>query len=397
MTTMTERLTATAVRTAVAAALALAAWGTAPTPAAAEPPESARASSPPPAGRVVIISRGDSLSRLAKRHGVPVEAIRAANGMQDTRLTAGLTLIIPGAAPVARAPKTYTVRAGDSLYVIAGRFAIAHQELARANGLTDPKALQPGQVLKIPERRPPWQTAGTPPVKRLGPAREMPVSQPARADPQDSRGAGAAAASQPRPSGRAPGIAPLAAETPSTHAAAVLPLPRTALSAALAAPAAAPLASAPEPIAPVDPVIEGIVDLEARLPSARPGETGFRWPVVADRIVRAVAAVSPLPRVGLTIAAPRGTPVAAARSGVVAYAGNELSAYGNLVLVRHTGDWLTAYAHNRTLHVKRGDAVQRGQIIATVGQTGSAREPQLRFELWKGARPVDPLAHLMEN
>jgi murein DD-endopeptidase MepM/ murein hydrolase activator NlpD len=100
---------------------------------------------------------------------------------------------------------------------------------------------------------------------------------------------------------------------------------------------------------------------------------------------------------GINIAAPRGTPVRAAENGVVAYAGNELKGYGNLVLVRHANNWVSAYAHNDEILVKRGDKVRRGQIIAKAGNTGSVSQPQVHFELRKGSRPVDPTKYMSQT
>jgi murein DD-endopeptidase MepM/ murein hydrolase activator NlpD len=94
---------------------------------------------------------------------------------------------------------------------------------------------------------------------------------------------------------------------------------------------------------------------------------------------------------GVNIVARRGTAVHAAADGVVVYAGNELRGYGNLLLVRHAGGWMTAYAHNDELLVGRGAKVKRGQVIAKVGGTGGVSSPQLHFELRQGGRPVDPL------
>jgi murein DD-endopeptidase MepM/ murein hydrolase activator NlpD len=88
--------------------------------------------------------------------------------------------------------------------------------------------------------------------------------------------------------------------------------------------------------------------------------------------------------------------VKAAEDGVVAYAGNELKGYGNLVLVRHSNGFVTAYAHASDITVKRGDQVKRGQIIAKAGQTGSVSSPQLHFEIRKGSTPVDPAQYLTQ-
>ncbi len=97
---------------------------------------------------------------------------------------------------------------------------------------------------------------------------------------------------------------------------------------------------------------------------------------------------------GINILAPRGTPVRAADNGVVAYVGNELRGFGNLILVKHSGGWVTAYAHNQTLMVRRGDRVARGQTIAQVGSTGNVGKPQLHFEIRRGTQAVDPIGLL---
>lgn len=100
---------------------------------------------------------------------------------------------------------------------------------------------------------------------------------------------------------------------------------------------------------------------------------------------------------GINIAAPQGAPVRAADDGVVVYAGNELRSYGNLLLIRHDGDWTSAYAHNGELLVDRGAAVERGQVIARVGSSGGVSEPQSHFELRNGAEAVDPLEYLVRQ
>jgi murein DD-endopeptidase MepM/ murein hydrolase activator NlpD len=89
--------------------------------------------------------------------------------------------------------------------------------------------------------------------------------------------------------------------------------------------------------------------------------------------------------------------VKAAENGVVAYAGNELKGYGNLVLIRHANNWVSAYAHNEEILVKRGDKVSRGQIIAKAGATGTVSQPLVHFELRKGSRPVDPTKHMSDQ
>jgi murein DD-endopeptidase MepM/ murein hydrolase activator NlpD len=97
---------------------------------------------------------------------------------------------------------------------------------------------------------------------------------------------------------------------------------------------------------------------------------------------------------GINIAAPAGTPVQAADAGTVIYTGNELPAFGNLVLIRHAGGWVTAYGHLASTGVQRGATVTQGQTIGTVGQTGSVTSPQLHFEVRQGSKPVDPMPFL---
>jgi murein DD-endopeptidase MepM/ murein hydrolase activator NlpD len=125
--------------------------------------------------------------------------------------------------------------------------------------------------------------------------------------------------------------------------------------------------------------------------SASEGLSSLRWPVKGHVIAGFGPKTNGQQNDGINLAVPEGTPVKAAEDGVVAYAGNELKGYGNLVLVRHPNGYVTAYAHAKELMVKRGDEVKRGQIIAKSGQTGNVDAPQLHFEVRKGQTPVDPI------
>ena len=117
----------------------------------------------------------------------------------------------------------------------------------------------------------------------------------------------------------------------------------------------------------------------------------FRWPA-RGRVIAGFSGKGG--NEGINIAVPEGTPIKAAEAGTVAYAGNELKGYGNLVLIRHPNGYVSAYAHNGALNVKRGDTIKRGQVVATAGQTGNVSSPQLHFELRKGSTPVDPTPYL---
>jgi murein DD-endopeptidase MepM/ murein hydrolase activator NlpD len=125
----------------------------------------------------------------------------------------------------------------------------------------------------------------------------------------------------------------------------------------------------------------------ASLPSDAPE---FRWPA-RGRIIQAFKTGS---NDGINIALPEGTSVKAAESGVVVYSGSELKGYGNLVLIKHPNGFVSAYANNGDIEVKRGETVKRGQVIAKSGQSGNVASPQLHFELRKGSTPVDPTQYL---
>jgi murein DD-endopeptidase MepM/ murein hydrolase activator NlpD len=124
------------------------------------------------------------------------------------------------------------------------------------------------------------------------------------------------------------------------------------------------------------------------------GMPTFRWPVRGRVIAGFGPKTNGQQNDGINLAVPEGTVVKAAEDGVVAYAGNELKGYGNLVLVRHANGYVTAYAHASEIMVKRGEQIKRGQTIAKSGQTGNVGSPQLHFEIRKGATPVDPMQFL---
>ena len=134
-------------------------------------------------------------------------------------------------------------------------------------------------------------------------------------------------------------------------------------------------------------------------PWSRPAEPSgampaFRWPVRGRVIAGFGSKPNGAQNDGINLAVPEGTPIKAADDGVVAYAGNELKGYGNLVLIRHSNGFVSAYAHASELMVKRGDTIKRGQVIAHAGQTGNVTSPQLHFEIRKGSTPVDPTQYL---
>lgn len=126
------------------------------------------------------------------------------------------------------------------------------------------------------------------------------------------------------------------------------------------------------------------------LPTLAGGAPRFRWPLPG----LIVSGFGPKPggrfNDGVNLKANAGEPVRAAGDGVVAYAGDAIAGFGNLILVKHAGGWVSAYGHNEALLVNRGARVKAGEVIARAGQTGAVNEPQLHFELRQGRTPVDP-------
>lgn len=316
-------------------------------------------------GTKIIVGTSDTLDVLAKRYHVTPQAILAANGYKGPRaLSPGQQLIIPhpataaapvpALAPVAAAPaakpvatmaappSTHFVNHGDTLASIARKNHISAAELARANGLDPSAKLKLGTKLTVPG------------------AKTAAVAAPAAAAP-------VAGTLQP---------------------AAAAPAPATKMAAAAAPVQSARLAQA------TANVEEKPAETPAKAAETTSALPTFRWPVRGKVVTSYGAKTNGKSNDGINLAVPEGTPVKAAEDGVVAYSGNELKGYGNLVLVRHPNGYVTAYAHASELLVKRGDTIKRGQVIAKSGQSGEVASPQLHFEIRKGSSPVDPLQFL---
>jgi murein DD-endopeptidase MepM/ murein hydrolase activator NlpD len=333
------------------------------------PPRSVAAAQPA-GGTKIIVGTSDTLEVLAKRYRVTPQAILAANGYKGPRaLSPGQQLIIPhpataaapapastpvAAAPAAKPvavmaapPSTHFVNRGDTLASIARKNHISSAELARANGLDPSAKLKLGTKLTVP---------------------------------------GAKTAAMAAPVAAAPVTAAPVAGTLQPVAAA--PAPATKMAAAGAPVQSARLAQA------TTNVEEKPAETPAKAAETTSALPTFRWPVRGKVVTSYGAKTNGKSNDGINVAVPEGTPVKAAEDGVVAYSGNELKGYGNLVLVRHSNGYVTAYAHASELLVKRGDTIKRGQVIAKSGQSGEVASPQLHFEIRKGSSPVDPLQFL---
>lgn len=123
-------------------------------------------------------------------------------------------------------------------------------------------------------------------------------------------------------------------------------------------------------------------------------ENKFLWPVKGKVISKFGKTADGFYNDGINIYSEKGTNVISSEGGKVIYSGNEIPGYGNLVLIKHSRNWITAYAHLDDVFIKKGNSVRKGQKIGSVGNTGNVRSPQLHFEIRKGKDSVDPLKFL---
>lgn len=315
--------------------------------------------------RTVTVAPGDTLYTISRRYNVPTRAIIARNGLQSPfELRVGQALILDPAL-------SYKVEAGDTLSKIARQYGVEMRLVAAANDLTAPYTIYPGQMLWIPD---PFSVAAAPVQADLPPVN---VAVPSGSAPRSTPIARESLA--PPPGEPQPMTVPLSQPQPQN-------LPREV--------PPEPVASFPPPAS--EPVQTASLPPEPKPLAAPPPRVAARfiWPLKGKVLSGFGPAAKGLHNDGINIAAPAGAQVKAADNGVVAYAGNELKGFGNLLLIKHADGWITAYAHNDKLLVKRGDEVLQGQVISTVGRTGNVDQPQLHFEIRQGTQAVDPMKYL---
>ncbi len=283
---------------------------------------------------------------------VPRPAAPAADATIRNRAV-GVRVLDP---PTATARQTVEVRPGDTVYGIARRTGVSADALARANDLPPPYLLTVGQRLIVPKP--------TNHIVRRGETLHG-IAESYGVDVY----ALASANGLTRPY--------------DVEVGQILAIPSQDIAGLTESEPATALTAAPSP-RPPDPLPEP--------PAAKRG--GFIWPLEGRILSGFGPKTNGLHNDGINIAASPGTPIRAVQSGVVAYAGNQLQGFGNMLLIKHESGWITAYAHAQTLLVERGDRVSRGQVVALVGSTGGVNQSQLHFELRKGKEAVDPLAHL---
>ncbi|WP_298378263.1 peptidoglycan DD-metalloendopeptidase family protein [Azospirillum sp.] len=395
-----------------------------------------------PTARQYIVQRGDTLYGISRMNNVDVSELTRLNGLTPPyAVQAGQALRLPGAdsrpptgAPDIKAPATgaMVAEAPSSATTTAptvgrgsGRSSIQAAEL------TPPGGSSPGGSSSAPAPAPAPAPAvvESPPSPAGGGVVSAPIPLTKPSTGVGATAAPAASASETEPSYqpgqgpvslRAPShkpdvvadSAPQTAAAPPVHAVPASPMAPTppnlpaGRNAAPAEPPPSEVAAVPPPpskpdFGKADAVKPDAKPTESKTAEAKPdaappprGGARFLWPVKG----RLISGYGPKPdglhNDGLNIAASKGAAVVAADNGVVAYAGNELRGFGNLLLLKHADGWITAYAHLDRIEVERGATVKRGQTVGRVGQTGSVTSPQLHFELRKGSQAVDPTGQM---
>jgi murein DD-endopeptidase MepM/ murein hydrolase activator NlpD len=324
-------------------------------------------------GTPIVVAQGETLEVISGRYGVPRAALMQANGLSG-EVTPGSRIVVP-------------------VYNGAGAQTAARQPAPTDNRFEQPRLAPP--PVSRPVASVPAKPGAAPKVAAIDPrtqaaeAKEKAAADARRMGEARARFAAEAKAKAAAKAGTETKTAALPAPAPAAAK------PKAAAPVVANAPAekilVQPKAAAPAPEPKAEP------QTTASLPKAEePASSGaeFRWPA-RGRVIAGYAGKGG--NEGINIAVPEGTPIKAAEGGVVAYAGSELKGYGNLVLIRHPNGYVSAYAHNGELSVKRGEQVKRGQVVAKSGQSGNVNSPQLHFELRKGSTPVDPMPYLSSN
>ena len=324
-------------------------------------------------GASAKVGKGDTLIGLSRRSGVSVEELARLNHLQKPyHLRLGSRVKLPSR-------RYYTVKSGDTLYSLARRFGVGEGELSDFNNVAHGKHIRAGQKLYLPGQA---EDATVPaaPARPLRP-RTVPI-RPGVA-PETEPAPAAEQPAQPSPSYPPPTVtapaAPSSSAPPSSFPSQpfeLTPAPRP------------PVAVAPPIQTPGRPIIQ-----TAPAPSASDviaaGRGKFSWPV-EGRLISGFGPKSDGQRNdGVNIAGSVGDAVHASADGEVVYAGDQVPSFGNLVLIKHIGGWVTAYAHMSSITVKNRDQVSKGQQIGLIGQTGSVSAPQLHFEIRYAGSPKD--------
>jgi murein DD-endopeptidase MepM/ murein hydrolase activator NlpD len=313
----------------------------APLPGASTTPQAVGGSAvgwTPVGGSPVVVAQGETLDSLSGRYGVPAAALLSANGLKSaSEVKGGMRMIVP----------VYSAGGGRAVAKADERgHGASSKEVADASTKRAQKTAVKVAANGEPDSAKSKKTKAEDKAANETKAQQKPAGKAKTPDEGTKPATVAAKADPSKPTGKKP-------------------------------------ASEDTPTGAVEPKGGEAKTAEADAPE-------FRWPA-RGRIIEGFKAGG---NDGINISVPAGTSVRAAENGVVVYSGDGLKGYGNLVLIKHPNGFVTAYANNGELDVKRGETVKRGQIIAKSGDSGNVNAPQLHFELRKGSTPVDPTQYL---
>ncbi len=319
----------------------------------------------------VTVRSGDTVSRVAARNNVPLKSVLTLNRLQSPyTIHPGQQLKIP-------AFHTHTVKSGETLYAISRVYDVQIAEVAHYNFMSSPYTLMPGTKLQIPlKNREEIRVASAQPT-------QWPQAQPAVVRPAATPVKTIVVNSLPQ----------------------VVAVPKSEVRATIAKQAVQPAAPSPKAVKTAIPPAKSEKSFQvAKLdippvpkrrysikePPARSGKS-FGWPVKGKVISGYGKKSSGYHNDGVNIQVKKGTPIRAAENGVVSYVGNEMRSFGNLLLVSHSGGYVTAYGHTDRAAVSKGDAVRKGDIIAYAGSSGNVDKSQLHFEIRKKGKALNPV------
>jgi murein DD-endopeptidase MepM/ murein hydrolase activator NlpD len=327
-------------------------------------------SSAPKRPTVVIAGRKDTLQSIAKKEGLRLDDLARLNGLKKPyKIKRGQKIKLPVRSevpPETSSTQSYRVQAGDTLFSIARRFHTDTKTLADLNGLGPDEALKSGRRIRLPggaqDQAPPRVS-----VRPSSPASDSEAAYP------------------PLSSGRQPNQpAPYSSVSPNGPPQGVQQTPNPRI----------PPVVAPPPYRPPPVSAESTTPADADVAAA--GKGLFIAPVRGVTLHPFGPIANGQRNDGLDIGAPSGTPVNAAAAGEVVYAGSSVPTFGNMVLIRHDGGWVTVYAHLANVDVKMRQTVTQGQSIGEVGTSGGVDQPQVHFEVRYNPstkdkpRPIDP-------
>ncbi len=357
-------------------------------------------------GTPVTLREGESINTLSQRYSVPVSAIMAVNGLSSVQQAQpGQQIMIPAYNAVSgsnNASRTATSQPGASAVINrpAQPMPVATARSVSALPPTPPRNVAPVKVAAGPAARnvapQPVSDAEKRAAQKLREIKNGKSEAETKADAAKKK-AEAAKAELKLAEKKKAEAAKLAAAKKAKEEAEAVKAAKLAVAKKKAADDNITTSSISEPKTDIKSnafAAQPMPQAEVKQPES--GGDQFRWPAKGRVISGFGARGTGGANDGINIALPEGTPVRAADGGTVVHADDALKGYGKLVLIRHPNGYVSVYAHNGELNVKRGESVKRGQVIAKSGASGNVTAPQLHFEIRKGSTPVDPTKHLGE-